>query len=165
MARHIGHKIPHHKLDLDELQSLDRRAVAEHKVRQAYGILKKPVITDDSALMFTGMGRLPGTYIRSFLEELGLEGLCRLAASLDSQEAIAIVTYALFDGKKLHVFEGEMRGKIASKPAGTGGHGFDPIFIADGYHQTRAELSQKDRDESSARFKALQKLKIYLNSH
>lgn len=162
LARHIGVKIAHHKLDLDELQSLDRRAVAEHKVRQAYDILKRPVLVDDSALMLTALGRLPGTFIKSFLDELGTDGLCRLAHRLDNQEAIAIVSYALFDGDQLHLFEGEMRGRIAAKPAGSGGHGFDSIFIAEGHTKTRAELTQEERDLSSARFQALQKLKTYL---
>lgn len=162
LARNLGQEIAHHKLDLDELQSLDHRAVAEHKVYQAYKILKKPVLVDDSMLMFTAMGRLPGTYIKSFLDELGLEGMCRLANSLDSQEAVAIVSYALYDGKVSHVFEGKMRGRIAPEPRGTGGHGFDSIFINDGHTETRVELSQKERDLASARYKALQKLKVFL---
>jgi len=163
LARNLGQPVTHHKLDLDELQSLDRHAVAEHKVRQAYGILKSPVLIDDSALMFDAMGRLPGTFIKSFLDEIGLDGLCRLAASLDNPAATAIVSYALFDGKTLHLFEGTVHGRIAKKPKGHGGHGFDPIFINDGQDKTRAEMTQAERDLASARFKALQKLKIYLD--
>lgn len=163
LARNLGQPIPHHKLDLDELQSLDRRAVAEHKARQAYAILKTPVLVDDSALIFTAMGRLPGTFIKSFLEELGLDGICRLAHSLDSQEATAIVSYALFDGEALHLFEGEMQGSIALQPAGSGGHGFDPIFITKGYSKTRGEMTQEERDLTSARLKALHKMKAFLD--
>lgn len=162
LARHLGREIAHHKLDLDELQSLDRRAVAEHKVRQAYTILKKPVLVDDSALMFNAMGRLPGTFIKSFLEEIGTEGLCRLADGLDNREATGVVSYALFDGKTLHLFEGEVHGTIAEKPRGTSGHGFDSIFIVDGQTKTRAEMTQEERDNSAARLKALHKLKEFL---
>ncbi len=165
LARNLGHKLAHHKLDLDELQSLDRRAVIEHKVRQAYDILKKPVLVDDAALMFKALGRLPGTFVKSFLDELGPDGLCHLANCLDSQEAIGIVSYALFDGKTLHLFEGEMHGRIAPKPTGSGGHGYDPIFIPEGYNKTRGQMTQEEQDLTSARFKAMQKLKVYLDNH
>ena len=162
LARNLGQEIAHHKLDLDELQSLDRRAVVEHKVRQAYRVLKKPVLVDDSALLFNAMGRLPGTFIKSFLEEIGVEGLCRLADGLDNRDATAIVSYALFDGKTVHVFEGEVHGTIAPRPRGTGGHGFDSVFIAEGYTKTRAEMTPEERDSSAARLKALHKLKEFL---
>ena len=44
LAKHLGVPVAHHKLDLDEIQSLDPRVVVEHKVRQAYEVLNKPVL-------------------------------------------------------------------------------------------------------------------------
>ncbi|MCA9342125.1 non-canonical purine NTP pyrophosphatase, partial [Candidatus Saccharibacteria bacterium] len=46
----LGLNIDHHSLDLDEIQSNDMRAVVEHKVRQAYEILKRPVLVEDTCL-------------------------------------------------------------------------------------------------------------------
>src|SRR5689334_15009651 len=115
----LGTELAHHKLDLDEIQSLDLHQVAEHKVRQAYEVLKKPVLVEDAALTFTAMGRLPGTYIKWFIEELGIPGLAKLAAGLDGQEAVARVCYALYDGTDIHYFDGEMRGHIVAEPRGS----------------------------------------------
>lgn len=165
VARFLGEKIAHHRLDLDEIQSLDPRAVLEHKVRQAYQMLKKPVLVEDASLALTAMGRLPGTFIKWFCEELGMEGLATLAHSLESQEAVGLDLFALYDGKTMHVFRGEMRGRIASKPRGTGGFGFDAIFINEGYDITRGEMSQEQYDATSYRLQALQKLKTYLEKH
>ncbi len=164
LAKWLGHPVAHHKLDLDEIQSLDLHTVVEHKVRQAYTILKKPVLVEDAALVFAAMGRLPGTFIKWFIEELGYDGLLRLAQSLPSQEAHGSVCYGLYDGQTLKLFDGQMRGHIAPQARGSGGFGFDPIFINDGYNMTRAEMDEETYAKTSYRTDALKKLKPYLDS-
>lgn len=62
--------IEHIRLDLDEIQSLDLREVVEHKVRQAYDIIRKPVIVDDVSFEFCILGRIPGTFVKHFVAEL-----------------------------------------------------------------------------------------------
>lgn len=163
LAKWLGHPVEHRKLDLDELQSLDLRAVIEHKARQAYAILKRPVLVEDAALIFPAMGRLPGTFVKWFIEEMGYDGLLRLAHSLPSQEAVGRVCYGLCDGKRVRMFDGEMRGRIAREPRGGGGFGFDPIFINKGYDITRAEMSEADYAKTSYRTAAMKKLKEYLD--
>jgi len=164
LAKWLGHPIEHHKLDLDELQSLDLRAIVEHKARQAYDILKKPVLVEDASLSFTAMGRLPGTFIKWFIEELGMEGLRKLALSLPSQEAHGKVCYALCDGTDVKIFEGEMHGRIGPEIKGTMGFGFDAIFINDGYNITRAEMDEETYAKTSYRTAAMAKLKEYLEN-
>jgi non-canonical purine NTP pyrophosphatase (RdgB/HAM1 family) len=164
LAKWLGRPVMHHKLDLDELQSLDLREVVEHKVRQAYGILKKPVLVEDASLTFAAMGRLPGTFIKWFIEELGYDGLLRLAHALPTQEAHGTVCYAWYDGRHVKIFDGEMHGKIAAAPRGSGGFGFDPIFINDGYSITRAEMDEATYAKTSYRTEAMKKLKAYLDS-
>jgi non-canonical purine NTP pyrophosphatase (RdgB/HAM1 family) len=164
LAKWLGRPVTHHKLDLDELQSLDLHQVVEHKVRQAYDTLKKPVLVEDASLTFTAMGRLPGTFIKWFIEELGYDGLLHLAQSLPSQQAYGKVCYAYYDGKDLKLFDGEMHGHIAPKARGSGGFGFDPIFINDGYSITRAEMDEETYAQTSYRTDALKKLKPYVNS-
>ncbi|MEK7153184.1 MAG: non-canonical purine NTP pyrophosphatase, partial [Patescibacteria group bacterium] len=83
LAKWLGRPIEYQKIDLDEIQSLDLKAVAEHKVRQAYAILKRPVLVEDVGFTFEAMGRLPGPLIKWFLEELGVAGLCNLADGLE----------------------------------------------------------------------------------
>ncbi len=163
LAKWLGHPVEHHKLDLDELQSLDLHQVVEHKARQAYSILKKPVLVEDASLTFPAMGRLPGTFVKWFAEELGYDGLLRLANSLPSQEAVGRVCYAVCeDGKEVKTFEGEMLGSISKEARGSGGFGFDPIFINEGYDITRAEMNDDDYAKSSYRTAAMAKLKEYL---
>jgi non-canonical purine NTP pyrophosphatase (RdgB/HAM1 family) len=165
LAKHVGVPIAHHKLDLDEIQSLDPHEVVEHKVRQAYDVLHSLVLVEDAGLVFTAMGRLPGTYIKWFIEELGYDGLLRMANSLPEQTAIGRVVYGLYDGTNLHYFEGEMRGHIATEARDGGrGFGFDPIFINDGYDKTRAQMTEEEYDSTSYRTPAITKLREFLQA-
>lgn len=164
LAKWLGHHVEHHKLDLDELQSLDLHEIVEHKVRQAYGILKKPVLVEDASLTFKAMGKLPGPFIKWFVEELDYDGLLRMALSLPSQEAVGQVCYGYYDGNETRFFDGEMRGRIAREARGSGGFGFDPIFINDGYDVTRGEMDEETYAKTSYRTDAMVKLKRYLDT-
>ena len=89
LASWLGMQIPHQKVDLDEIQSLDSHAIVEHKARQAYGIIRKPVIIEDSALTFTAFGRLPGPFIKWFEAGSGLEATCRMLDGFTDRSATA----------------------------------------------------------------------------
>ncbi|MEO6761764.1 MAG: non-canonical purine NTP pyrophosphatase [Candidatus Saccharimonadales bacterium] len=163
LAEHLGIDIKHHKLDLDEIQSLDPHEVVAHKVRRAYEILHKPVLVEDAGLTFTAMGQLPGTLVKWFLKEIGREGLIKLAKSLPYQTAYGQVCYGLYDGENMHFFDGEMHGHIAGEvQAGPMGFGFDSIFINDGFPNARAQMSKADYDRTSYRTPAIKKLREFL---
>jgi inosine triphosphate pyrophosphatase len=162
VAQWVGIELEHQKLDLDEIQSLDLGEVVEHKVRQAYTLAKRPVIVEDAALVLPAMGRLPGTFVKWFLEELGVDGLGKLAARLEAPTAIGMIKYAYYDGTELRVFDGSMSGKLIVEPRGEGGFGFDRIFVNDGYDITRAEMDEETYAKTSYRKEGLDKLAEYL---
>lgn len=165
LQQYFGRPIDHHKLDLDEIQSLDLQTVAAHKAEQAFAMLKRPVLVEDASLAFTAMGRLPGTFIKWFIEDMGIPGLGKLAMSLDSQAALATIVYAYHDGTRVHVFDGYMKGHIVAEPRGENGFGFDAIFVNEGYSQTRGEMSESDYAATSYRTMAMSKLKNYLENN
>lgn len=156
--------VDHYKVDLDEIQSFSLRAIAEHKVRQAYDILKRPVLVEDVGFTFEAMGRLPGPYIKWFLEELGDNGLCRLADGLAHRKAHVSIVYALYDGLELHFFESTVQGAVAPEPRGEYGFGWNAIFIPEGSTKTYAEMTDDEVRPFSARAQAIEKLKVYLQS-
>lgn len=154
--------VAHHKLDLDELQTLDLRQVAEHKVRQAYDMLKRPVLVEDVALTFTAMGRLPGTFVKWFLEEIGNEGLCKLADGLEHRKVIASICYAFYDGTKVHFFENHVDGLVPAAPQGDKGWGWDPIFQPNGSDKTYGEMTESEVRPFSVRAQAIEGLRTFL---
>lgn len=67
-------------------------------------------------------------------------------------------------GGKKHFFDGVMEGRIAYECAGHGGFGYDPIFVADGYDITNAELPEGEKNAISHRGKALRAMAEFLKS-
>jgi non-canonical purine NTP pyrophosphatase (RdgB/HAM1 family) len=162
LSRLLGYPVSHRRIDLVEIQSLDLREVVASKAREAFRAVQAPVLIEDSTLVFEAMGQLPGTLIKWFEQELGLEGLCRLADGYSSRAATGQVLYGLFDGTTLETFYGETRGQVADHPRGENGFGWDPIFIPEGYTRTRGEMTQQEQQESSMRKAALAKLQAFL---
>lgn len=117
LANFLDFPVEHIKLDLDELQSMDLRVIVEHKIRQAYAIVKKPVIVEDVALEFEALNGLPGPFIKFFVEQAGLEKICRMIPE-KKRKAIARCVYGFFDGKEIKLFEGKLKGEIAQKQIG-----------------------------------------------
>jgi inosine triphosphate pyrophosphatase len=162
LSEWLGISIPHQKVDVDEIQSLDLRTVVEHKARQAYEVVKRPVLVEDVAMVFTAFKVMPGPFIKWFEKGSGLAVTCQMLDAFDDRSAEAHTMYGLFDGKKLHCFEGTMRGSIANSPRGTGGFGFDSIFINEGQTLTRAELDTETYSRTSYRQIALAQLRTFL---
>lgn len=155
--------VEHLKLDLHEIQSLDLREVVEDKARRAYEIAKKPVLVEDVSLVFVSMKSLPGPLIKWFLDTLGNDGLCKLLG--EERGAHAQVMFALCDGKQVHVFDGDIDGRIANAPRGEMGFGWDPVFIPAGYDKTWAEMSDDEKHATSMRKIALDKLAAFLSQN
>lgn len=163
LSKYLGVALEHQKIDLDEIQSLDLKEIVSHKAKQAYQIVKKPVLVEDVSLEFKALGRLPGTFIKFFVDEVPFETLCMMLDGLD-RTAYAACMFAYYDGKKLELFESGLKGEIADYPRGEGGYGWDKIFIPDGYKITRAELSETDNQKTYMQIKPLQKVREFLQA-
>lgn len=163
LAKYLGFPVEHVKLDLDEIQSLDLKEIVEHKVRQAYEKIKKPVIVEDVSLEFAALGRLPGTFIKFFVDEVPFETICSMIDG-KTRKATARCVFGYFDGQDLKLFEGGLDGEIATTPSGENGYGWDKIFIPQGYTMTRASLDEKDDQKTYLQIKPFEKLKEFLES-
>jgi inosine triphosphate pyrophosphatase len=166
LRRTVGLTVPHQKIDLDEIQSPDPAIVTEHKVRQAYDIIQKPVLVEDTYLSFNALNGLPGTFVKFFVESPnGLENMCRMLDGLGDRSAYAGATYAYYDGVEVIIFPGRMNGHIADHPRGNGGYGWDQIFEPEGYNGlTRAELSPELDTETYNKIRDTDSLRSFLST-
>ena len=162
-AKLLGFDVEHMKVDLDEIQSLDLHEVVKHKLHQAYKVVKRPVLVEDVSLEFPALGRLPGTFIKWFQEELSHEQLCRLLDGKD-RTAVARCVFGYFDGSDEVYFEGNLEGSVPMNPSGAGGYGWDPIFIPKGYSVTRAELSPEDDEKTYRIIKPIAQISEFLST-
>jgi inosine triphosphate pyrophosphatase len=163
LEMYLGHPIKHVKLDLDEIQSLDPRVVVEHKVRQAYSLIGEPVLIEDTSLVFSALGKLPGPFIRFFVEEMSMEGICELLKG-KGREAVASSTFGYFDGKEEHYFSGALKGTIAEHPRGSSGWDWDQIFVPEGYTITRAEMSEVEYERTALQIRPLAAVREFLRT-
>lgn len=163
LEKYLGFPISHQKLELDEIQSLDLSKIVEHKVKQAYELVKKPVLVEDVSLEFTALGKLPGPFIRFFVDEVPFETMCSMIDD-KNREAFARCVFGYYDGKTLKLIESELRGEISEKPEGENGYGWDKIFIPEGYKVTRASLCEEDDKKTYFQIKPLARVKEFLLS-
>ena len=77
-----------------------------------------------------------------------------MRAPVEALFSICVMAVATPEGL-VGTAEGEVRGRIALAPAGTGGFGYDPAFIPDGYDKTFGELPQEVKNSLSHRSNAL----------
>lgn len=149
LAQLLDIKLDHKSIELDEIQSLDPKKIVEHKVRQAYAAVSKPVLVEDTCMGIDELGGLPGPFIKHFLEiDDGAGKLCRMCDGLTSRRATATTTFGYFDGVEMVLFQGQIHGRISDRPGKMiNGFGWDAVFIPDGCDgQIRSELSSEDYD-------------------
>jgi non-canonical purine NTP pyrophosphatase (RdgB/HAM1 family) len=164
LSKLIGINLDHQKIILDEIQSLDLQEVVEHKVLQAYEKIHKPVIVEDVSLEFSSFGRLPGTFIKFWIDEIGLERLAKMLDGLD-RSAVAKCVFGFYDGKELKFFESYLRGQISVKPLGSNGFGFDKIFIPEGYEITRGQMNDEDNNKTYKLIKPIDEVEKFLKKY
>src|SRR5258708_29534713 len=116
-------KISHINLDLDEIQSLDPIKISDHKVKQAYSKIKKPVIVTDQSIFISCLNGFPGPLVKWFYTKVGMEKICQIATLLNDHKISAQWLVSYYDGKVLKHFIGEASGTIPLKPQGRGGYG------------------------------------------
>jgi non-canonical purine NTP pyrophosphatase (RdgB/HAM1 family) len=166
LGRTLGIPLDHHKLDLDEIQSINPQAVTNHKLHQAYSVLKTAVLVEDTSLHFTALDGLPGPFIKFFTEaEHGLLNMCRMLDGFNDRSATATAVYGYYDGTTERYFSGSVRGFISLDPKGSGGYGWDSIFEPEGYGGlTRAELKAYDDEVTYSAMRDIASLRTFLNS-
>ena len=143
--------------EVPELQSTDLAQIASWGARWAAEKWDLPVLVEDTGLFIEGLNGFPGPYASYVLKTIGLEGILRLLEGAEDRRACFKTALAFCDGKGAEpvVFTGEACGTIAHEPRGTGGFGYDPIFVPEGGDgRTFAEMSTSEKNAYSHRARA-----------
>jgi non-canonical purine NTP pyrophosphatase (RdgB/HAM1 family) len=163
VAATLGVPIKRVSLELDEIQEMDLKKIIDHKAKQAYHSLKKPVLVEDDGLFLDDWSGFPGPFIKHVHATIGYDKLPKLI-SRKNRRLEWIVAYGLYDGKNLHYFQGVLKGSLALSERGRDGWGFDTLLIPNGFTKTTAELGGVVKLKISARRKALEKVKRFLKA-
>lgn len=164
LSWHLNFPVTHHKLDLPEIQSLDPDEVVRHKAAEAYRRLQCPVLVEDYSIRFAALGKLPGPLIKWFLKELEVTGLCKLLDGYNDRTAYAQTSFGYCDADGVRIFDGVMKGSIATEPRGEALYGMDCLFVPEGQSKTWGEMSKDEQIAWSVRRIGLKKVGEFLGS-
>jgi XTP/dITP diphosphohydrolase len=139
-------------------RTIAAKMIVEAKARAAFERLAGPVLVEDSGLAVHAWGGFPGALVKWMEKTVGLEGIARMLDPFASREATAVCAVASFDGRDLVVGRGEAHGAIARAPRGSGGFGWDRLFVPEGESRTFAEMAPEEKDRLSHRRRAWEAL-------
>lgn len=138
------------------------------KARHASSRTGLPAVADDSGIEVDALEGRPGVHSARYAGE-GASDIENLRKLLDEMRdvpegertaryrcVIAFVRSATDPAPMLA--EGIWEGQIVTLPRGSGGFGYDPVFLPMGHRRTAAELSPEEKNAVSHRGKALRAL-------
>jgi XTP/dITP diphosphohydrolase len=140
------------------------------KARAAFEHTGLPSIADDSGIAVEILGGAPGIFTANWSGTRDNVAnrqllLAQLRDIDDEHRAAAFVcTIALVDGDTEQSFTGIWSGRVAREERGEFGHGYDPVFIPDGFEITAAQMPPEVKNSMSHRAMALQQLIAALSS-
>jgi XTP/dITP diphosphohydrolase len=135
-----------------------------HAAAAASGI---PAVADDSGIEVYALDKAPGVRSARYAGEhaTDAENLQKLLDEMRGKKdrrATYVCAIAYAEPDSTHeIFFGRCEGYLLEHPRGSGGFGYDPVFVAadlNGSERTMAELSQDEKDTISHRGKAMRKL-------
>ena len=125
-----------------------------------------PAVADDSGIEVDALGGAPGLRSARFAgdgatDEDNLRLLISRVRDVPDAQRTAhyrcVAVCAWPNGRHLSA-EGTCDGHLVLEPRGTGGFGYDPIFVPEGERRTMAELSAEEKNAISHRGKAFRLL-------
>ena len=123
---------------------------------------------DDSGLEIDALDGKPGVYSARFAgttatAEDNMEKVLRLLDGSTNRKSRFRTVIALYWEGSRYTFEGKVEGHLLEEKKGSGGFGYDPIFVPTGYDKTFAELSPTIKNQIGHRGKALREMTLFLN--
>jgi XTP/dITP diphosphohydrolase len=156
VLRPFGVRVRWTRRRLPEPQAEDLREVVAAKL-DAVRDLRGYVLVEDSGLFVPSLRGFPGVYSAHFLRIWGFGPILELLQDRDRAAEFRTVA-GLRRGRRRWLFTGVVRGRIARRPAGRGGFGYDPIFVPDGWRRTFAEVPRAQKNAISHRARAVRKV-------
>lgn len=152
----------------EEADTLEENAL--FKARYVHERSGLNVFADDTGLEVTALGGAPGVYSARYAGEGksfddNIEKLLGAMQGADERSArFRTVIALILDGSE-YLFEGTVEGEITRDRRGTGGFGYDPVFLASGHDRTFAEIPLSEKNTISHRARAMRKLLEFLREY
>jgi XTP/dITP diphosphohydrolase len=149
----------------EPFKTLEENALA--KARHVYRNYGLNCFSDDSGLEVEALGGLPGVLSARFAgpgkdSRDNVRKLLHMMETLEDRRARFRAVMALILEGREYMFEGIVNGTITREAAGSGGFGYDPVFVPDGHDQRFSEMPDENKNRISHRSRALEQLTTFL---
>ncbi len=127
-----------------------------------------PCFSDDSGLEVEMLNNAPGVYSARYAGEQGshTKNMDKLLTALqfhsNRKARFRTVVCYLNKASEINYFNGVIHGVITREKKGSGGFGYDPVFLPDGYNITFAEMTPEAKNKISHRAMAVNELSRFL---
>lgn len=126
-----------------------------------------PCLADDSGLAVDALDGAPGIYSARWAGpdkdfSAAFERIQKGIAGKNAKAHFVCVLALCIPDDRTYIFEGRIDGKLTFPPRGSKGFGYDPLFIADGYDITFAEMDPAEKNRISHRARAFAKFIDFL---
>ena len=142
-------------------------ANALQKARYAFERCGLPCLADDTGLEVHALGGRPGVRSARYASEAkdpaaNMDLLLAQMRERTDRSARFRTVIALVSTTGEHTFVGVVEGMLTHAPRGTGGFGYDPIFVPLGHDRTFAEMAAETKNLMSHRARAMQAARAQL---
>ena len=136
-------------------------------IYEKYGI---DCFADDTGLEVEALGGAPGVYSARYAgeecnSEANMHMLLENLTGISNRNAQFRTVIALIIKGEEMLFNGVVKGTIATEKKGDSGFGYDPVFIPEGHIDSFAQMSSEMKNSMSHRFRATQQLGDYLKEN
>ena len=129
-----------------------------------------PAVSDDSGICVDALNGMPGVLSARWAgghgdDKANLELVLAQVADVPDTRLGArfVCAAALVTDSGEWVVTGQVEGRLIRAPRGSGGFGYDPIFLPDGFDQTTAEMTAEAKDAISHRGRAFRALTPFIS--
>ncbi len=138
------------------------------KVREVFSFSHKTSISDDSGLEIDFLDGAPGVFSARYagFKALPIDNINKVLKKMGNtliRTARFRTIIAFKDTEQEKLFEGVIEGSISKNIRGSGGFGYDPIFIPNQFDCTFSEMSSELKNKISHRALAIKKLHQFIN--
>lgn len=147
---------------------------ARKKARALHALLPPDgwALADDSGICVDALGGLPGVESAYFAGPEGDDGanLRKLVEKMRGvpreqrgAHYVCVLVLIAPNGAE-QVFRGECHGRLLDDPVGSGGFGYDPLFVPEGFDRTFGLLSEETKQAHSHRARAWAEVAAWINT-
>lgn len=116
----FGIEIVQRKLDIDEIQHHDPIKITQHKAKEAFRLINKPLFVNDASWNIPALQGFPGGYMKDIASWFKPEDFLALVSQKQDRRICCVETIIYKDKSIIKVINKEFWGEIANTPRGVG---------------------------------------------